>query len=726
MKKSIKFLPLLSMGLVVVGCQDYDAGFTESDIKAKQYANDFQKTFGNVDPNQDWSMASSVTANVNMNGDVHVAIYSENPVSANAKVLASFSGNSATFNGIKGDSQVYAMVFEGSKVVAKGYYDIKDGAVEIGNKSMTRAAGAPSIVGLYDGAQDGEDDGVLVSKAVNTTSLVPYPIEWYTEETLVEDLIHSCEYYVYDYTQFKNVSSAKTTVSNFYEVSTPDFSTQVERPLIEMYDLYYEYTNTSGEKKPGVFAEGTNHVTKYLGFNKEDVGLLPDAFVVSKGGEPVTMTIVGLGTKLPNDVGYFYYPKAKEEDYLREDGTLDLDKVNKYVLIQNATYSGNPDQDNADAHLLYGVDNNMYEHYWNDGQFQETVKLAGKGEVKKKQVAWYPEALFETYDYATMNYKCTKIEVPFFGDDEDPMTSSVTPTYDFPADYVIGFFCIRTSLAPTDYRHINVSSAAVELNYFNTAPRAATFKYRGKTYLGLEDDQDFDLNDFLMELGGINEDDEEYTVPDITPDDDPFKEPETETVETETSWIYASEDLGGTFDYDFNDVVWAVVNKYEVTRNKATKVPVSEPVFKGSCIRLLACGGTLPVQLLFNGDVVGGKELHQQFGQPEAELYTANVSPTPIDIALTNTEAITIDETFNQKFSVKVEDDAASNHFITTPEKEAGEAPQIIVLTGDWEWPVEGMPIVEAYPEFTNWTKDVAWTTWADKKKPGSTVARTH
>lgn len=734
MKKTLCRGLIACVSLVALAsCQDYEGGYDFEQIKKASYAKDFEKTFGTVDPNQDWSMASTITANVQTSENGKVAIYSENPANSNAKVLASFSGKTATFNAIKGYTQVYAMVFDdNNKVVAKGYYDIKDNQVVIGNNALTRATSSPSLIGLYDGAQDGEADGVLVSKAVNTTSLVPYPIEWYSGETLVEDKIHGCEYYVYDYTQFKNVSSAKTTVSNFYEVSTPDFSTQVERPLIEMYDLYYEYTNVNGEKKPGVFAEGVNHVTKYLGFNKEDVGLLPDAFVVSKGGEPVTMTIVGLGTKLPNDVGYFYYPKVNEADYLREDGTLDLDKVNKYVLIQNATYSGNPDMDNADAHLLYGVDDNMYEHYWNDSRFQETVKLAGKGEVKQKQVAWYPEALFETYDYATMNYKCTKIEVPFFGDDEDPMTSSVTPTYDFPADYVIGFFCIRTALAPTDYRHINVSSASVELNYFNTAPRAATFRYRGKTYLGLEDDQDFDLNDFLMELGGINEDDEDYTVPDITPEDDPQKdpdpapEPETETIETETSWIYACEDLGGTFDYDFNDVVWAVVNKYEITRYKETKEPVGTPVFKSSCIRLLACGGTLPVQLFFDGKVVGGKEIHQQFGQPEANGYSANVSPSPVEIALSTTSAIVIDDTFNQKFTLKVENKDASSTYVTTPTRNENAAPQVLVLTGDWEWPKEGMPIDEAYKEFTNWTKDVTWSTWASQKTENSTVPRAH
>lgn len=722
MKKSIKFLPLLSMVLVVVGCQDYDAGFTESDIKAKQYANDFQKTFGNVDPNQDWSMASSVTANVNMNGDVHVAIYSENPVSANAKVLASFSGNSATFNGIKGDSQVYAMVFEGSEVVAKGYYDIKDGAVEIGNKAMTRAEGsAVTVTGTAATLTfDSPDmvwntawsaawptfEGYMASNAQSETKCEDDLPVWTLKNGKYVVEYDGQKYWIDNWHFVKGQKSIE--LKDLSGIPTSDVTGFT---LGQFYDMFGPGTffqegisYHDSPKYPEMYADGD--------LEKLERGVE----IITDGGEINVPFIYG-ATQNYTKFGYVYFKDGEDDPFSKPH----------YILI---------DQTHPDVNITFSdgtAVGDMQLSNWNTAS-----DLCSDPRNEKPLTS---SALTGSEQMIGTNYK-----LYFFGDEEN------AEGFSFPAGYRIVFFIVQYSAKQDkfdadkfnyslrdynrrishgyNYKDSEGNFPGCDGNHkgWGQDPctgivKAGAWQYGDRLMLGFEDGTDDDLNDILFWIDGSFHTDEEIIVPDI-PVPDP--EPETETVETETSWIYASEDLGGTFDYDFNDVVWAVVNKYEVTRNKATKAPVSEPVFKGSCIRLLACGGTLPVQLLFDGNVVGGKELHQQFGQPEADLYKANVSPASIDIALSNTEAITIDDTFNKKFSVKVEDGDASNHFITTPDKEAGEAPQIIVLTGDWEWPNEGMPIVEAYPEFTNWTKDVAWTTWASKKKPGSTVARSH
>ena len=46
----------------VSSCQDYDAFFSEEAMLKQEYAEQFEKTFGKVDPNQDWSMAQSIQA----------------------------------------------------------------------------------------------------------------------------------------------------------------------------------------------------------------------------------------------------------------------------------------------------------------------------------------------------------------------------------------------------------------------------------------------------------------------------------------------------------------------------------------------------------------------------------------------------------------------------------------------------------------------------------------
>lgn len=56
MNTLFRILPLLATGLAVVGCQDYDGGFNASEIKKAEYAKNFEKSFGKVDPNQNWDL----------------------------------------------------------------------------------------------------------------------------------------------------------------------------------------------------------------------------------------------------------------------------------------------------------------------------------------------------------------------------------------------------------------------------------------------------------------------------------------------------------------------------------------------------------------------------------------------------------------------------------------------------------------------------------------------
>lgn len=53
------------------------------------------------------------------------------------------------------------------------------------------------------------------------------------------------------------------------------------------------------------------------------------------------------------------------------------------------------------------------------------------------------------------------------------------------------------------------------------------------------------------------------------------------------------------------------------------------------------------------------------------------------------------------------------NIMITAPEK-TGIAPQMIILPGDWQWPVERINIEEAYPEFGKWSGNASFIGWND------------
>lgn len=169
------------------------------------------------------------------------------------------------------------------------------------------------------------------------------------------------------------------------------------------------------------------------------------------------------------------------------------------------------------------------------------------------------------------------------------------------------------------------------------------------------------------------------------------------------SWIFACEDLGGSFDYDFNDVVWEVIHAAGTTELK---------------VKLLAAGGTLPFELQYDGTKITTKA--------EAGLTVTKVYEGPLSLEYT-LPAVSADWTVlanKDKFRVIVGDETSS---ITEVYAKGGDkTPQVIVLPSEWEWPTEGTLITEAYTNFMNWVADgsVKWSDWRAAKVNGKTVTR--
>lgn len=58
MYKSLKLLSLLASGLAAVGCQEFDGGFDADAIKHAEYANNFEKTYGSIKDIPTWDFSS--------------------------------------------------------------------------------------------------------------------------------------------------------------------------------------------------------------------------------------------------------------------------------------------------------------------------------------------------------------------------------------------------------------------------------------------------------------------------------------------------------------------------------------------------------------------------------------------------------------------------------------------------------------------------------------------
>lgn len=295
----------------------------------------------------------------------------------------------------------------------------------------------------------------------------------------------------------------------------------------------------------------------------------------------------------------------------------------------------------------------------------------------------------------------------------------------------------------------------------------ATYTYNAPTgnyrVLGFEDwgGDVHDLNDMIFFITSI----EPEKIPHVEDEDNPDPEPE------KYEYLIAAEDLGGTCDWDFNDVVASVTT---VSKNytddtaeggTATSYPYTEVT-----VTPLAAGGTLPVYLMYTGEVCTSKddyntpakgnflfvdEFHSWLtGVSAAPTVPTNVNAsastkgTPVVFHVPGNEyTLGCHEKYSSEgeknnmggfwiIAINSEDagftPALDNQIstglykleslpegkginqIVAPQTDlnlGNLAPQMICVGNDWLWPREGKKIHDAYPKgkgpgFEGWLED--------------------
>lgn len=188
-----------------------------------------------------------------------------------------------------------------------------------------------------------------------------------------------------------------------------------------------------------------------------------------------------------------------------------------------------------------------------------------------------------------------------------------------PEGMMFGLYVNNTSSNQKYYseKHLNPYQDNVESK--GRQSHAVTFTMDGELYVAMEDDHtgsDYDLNDIIVCFGP--------PVLPIIQDQDILK------------WVLCFEDLGNSFDIDYNDVVIGVTNPVD---NVVTVTP-------------LAAGGTLASYVFYGENRVGSAntaaddgEIHGMFGFPKA----VSGQYTPINVSSNQT---TFDTGINRPVNV--------------------------------------------------------------------------
>lgn len=211
-------------------------------------------------------------------------------------------------------------------------------------------------------------------------------------------------------------------------------------------------------------------------------------------------------------------------------------------------------------------------------------------------------------------------------------------------------------------------------------------------------------------------DSEKKPNPNPNPDPEPDPEPDpTDPEESGVEYIIAFEDLGGSDDFDFNDIVISV--KHVAGEDEAT-------------VKLLAAGGTLEAYILFDGTEIsnwqGGasntNEVHGLFGVPVTTMVNTYAEYQSREGA-TKTSNITAKIDFPKnatiaenakRFGIRVVKPDGTETDVNFPDPEGSEAPQaVLVAEPTWKWPTERTRIDVAYPNFKYWVSDRA-ANWYD------------
>ena len=230
---------------------------------------------------------------------------------------------------------------------------------------------------------------------------------------------------------------------------------------------------------------------------------------------------------------------------------------------------------------------------------------------------------------------------------------------------------------------------------------AVFYSYKGNMVLGFEDDLDKDENDMLFFISA----------------------PVTPPEEDEMTWIVACEDLGGTYDYDFNDLVFELT-KDEITithQDPNTGAIIDQTTTIEWSIRALAAGGTLPATVYYDNTAIG--EIHSMLGSTDTGT-PINVSPgttpsigTPVKLENVAQEDQDDISKILQHIRIVVQNknDQLSATEIVAPNKDkTSNSPQMLLLPKGWDWPTEETLIYKVYPKFEEWTQDKSQNGWIE------------
>ncbi|MGN1263763.1 MAG: DUF4842 domain-containing protein [Prevotella sp.] len=497
---SKSMLMVMAAGSIIVSScshdQDYfDPAQEEAERKAN-YGSNWKNVFGNVYPEQDWNLAVSVKANIDLTGleDAQtVRIYTGLPGGKDCRLIAEQPATKESFffdiNETATDAFVTITDSNGETILAN-YYTINNGIMIVAeNVRGTRAGECPTTLG----------DKVMF-------------YSWYNspESYDLAGLWDSYGYWDGKY-QFQNEWDHTVKYSNvfdFYQLNNVVTETGPSTKISDLIDLVGE-GGTFAER--AFDADGKCNLKRWYDQLKVGEGV---EIIMKKDG-PMHLTFAYGATEKFNRLGYIYYKEGATE--------AEILSAPRYLLMSDATPIKNLKRNGASFSncMQPAYDIESYQKYGGTDYL-----LTGTN----YKLVYFDENGKASYTFPKGTH------IIFFGINgnnnswKDLSYSGSDIRYSLP--WMNRYFYYKWYENHPSYEEQDAATNFV------------TYMWNNKIVMAYEDEGgDDDMNDIIFFVNGSTEQ---------------TGRPDTGSPVQSQSWILACEDLGSSDDFDFNDVVFKV------------------------------------------------------------------------------------------------------------------------------------------------------------------------
>lgn len=753
-----------ALAVSLSACQQYD--ITQNFSENTRYADSFIEEFGNPDPLQDWSMATQVTLNVVL-GDAdgepegEIKVYSSDPYAPEARVLAGkdINGTELTMVFEAPSHCVFLYVLYNR---ANGYIQYKPVKVEGGQCAVS-----------FDIYELEEASGARVNLNTQTVNSVEYwkgkvPENQYNQ-IIPADAVsisgYKQEVNSYEYGGVKNLLLSNATIENMNmysgdvniyvtgncTISRWNCMQNCHTYIMEGATLNFE-TSTS-------FAQTNTTWTvcddAKLIF-KDKVEFAQNQTVYNKGRIQAPELIISNDAKFYNDESLEVKGNLKvanaQPSVLINKGTVrgsgDLTIVGEVYNEGEMTFNGNI-FDTTNSSILFNRGTLKGNNLNIEGSSTFINDHTGETEIRNLSLVnsgnstWHNHGHYTT-GYLTFNSSSAnwindcylkvinKLEIVLGG--ELPTNNSYIEAGSMYMNNAGIYLGSNSQLIVNGTAEMGWNSNYGIISNASGDSwaifKASKISQNGNGYINYVGNLLIDCEDHFaagqwgypgiifkgnakMAPGGDN-----YSIPGSDCNEPYEASTPARPEEIPTSWIMACEDLGGAYDYDFNDVVFSISHINDS---------------KYATITPLAAGGTLASVLYYKDIPINGSvlrsEIHSLLNFEQTSIsgmynklntgrgHSQDYSGNSVKILLDDPNA-SIDEIASQITVHVIEKDGdletgdyKESMIVRRPD--TGAMPQIILLPDNWIWPTEKTSIQNAYPDFKNWVKEATLTDWA-------------